>query len=94
MQLARLWGQVRPGFAQQVTLEERARGSDAWLPVAQVATDDHGYWTADYPVDRRADYRISWVEPPLLITSKPLLRTSGVLDIDAGRGRLRTSTGA
>jgi hypothetical protein len=88
-----LWGQVRPGLEQQVILQERDPGTTEWTAVAQITTDAHGYWTSDYPVDDRADYRFAWVEPPALLDAKPATRTSAVLDVDAGDGRYRTSAG-
>jgi hypothetical protein len=61
--------------------------------VEQFATDDHGYFTSDHPVDDRADYRVSWVEPAVLLEAKPRVRTSAVLRLDGRGGRYRTSTG-
>jgi hypothetical protein len=90
---ARLWGQVRPGSVRQVVLEERNAGTVLWRPVEQITTDAHGYFTSDYPVDDRADYRIVWVEPPVLLEAKPQARASAVLRLDRGPGRYRTSTG-
>jgi hypothetical protein len=90
---AQLWGQVRPGTAPQVALEERNPGTITWRPVEQVTTDAHGYFTSDYPVDDRADYRVSWVEPPVLLEAKPRVRTSAVLRLDGRGGRYRTATG-
>ena len=87
-----LWGQVRPGLAQQVVLQERLRRG-AWKTVQQVATDAHGYWTSGYPVDDRAAYRVSWLEPPALLSAKPRLRTSAVLRLGTGDKRVRTSAG-
>ena len=87
-----LWGQVRPGLVQQVVLQERLRRG-AWKTVQQVATDAHGYWTSGYPVDDRAAYRVSWLEPPALLSAKPRLRTSAVLRLGTGDTRVRTSAG-
>jgi len=88
---AQLWGQVRRGAAHQLFLQERNAGARAWRAVEQVSTDEHGYWTSDYPVDDRADYRVSWIEPPVLLEAKPVVRTSAVLRLEAGRGPVRTS---
>jgi hypothetical protein len=90
---AQLWGQVRPGLRHDVLLQERNAGAAAWRTVDQFPTDGQGYWTSDYPVDERARYRFSWEEPPALLSAKPRMRTSGVLDVDARRDRLRTSIG-
>ena len=79
--------------ATSCALQERKLGSTIWQDVAQITTDANGYWTADYPVDDRADYRVAWIDPPLLLDAKPLGHTSGVLSIAAGTGRLRTSSG-
>jgi hypothetical protein len=89
-----LWGQVRPGGVQLVTVEERAAGSGAWRRVAQAQTDARGYWTSRYRVKRRAAYRFTWVPGPALLGAQPRVATSGVLRI-AGSGRsLAASTGA
>jgi hypothetical protein len=90
---AQLWGQIRPGASHAASLQERNAGSTLWQDVAQITTDATGYWTSDYPVDERADYRVAWVDRPVTLEAKPLGHTSGVLDVDAGSGRLRTSSG-
>ena len=90
---ALLWGQVRPGGSHFVSLQERKLGSTIWQDVAPITTDANGYWTADYPVDEKADYRVAWIDPPLLLDAKPLGHTSAILSIAAGTGRLRTSSG-
>jgi hypothetical protein len=88
-----LWGQVRPGLQQQVFLQERDAGATIWKAVEQITTDASGYWTSDYPVDQRADYRFAWIEPPLLPDGKPVARTSAVLAADGRNGPLLTSAG-
>jgi hypothetical protein len=90
---ALLWGQVRPGGAHQLALQERDPGATLWQEVGQIATDAAGYWTSDYPVDERADYRVAWIDPPVLLDAKPATHTSAVLNVESGAGRLRTSTG-
>ena len=89
---ARLWGQVRPGLTQQVVLQERSRRGP-WKAVAQVSTDSHGYWTSQYPVDDRDTYRFTWLEPPALLSAKPRVRTSAVLQLATRDKRLRASAG-
>ena len=86
-------GRCGPAGATWCRCRSATLGSTIWQDVAQITTDANGYWTADYPVDERADYRVAWVDPPLLLDAKPLGHTSGVLNVDAGTGRLRTSTG-
>jgi hypothetical protein len=42
---SRLWGQVRPGGRQTVTVEQRKTPRAAWRRLAVVTTDARGYWT-------------------------------------------------
>jgi hypothetical protein len=55
---ARFWGQVRPGGATQVTLQQ-ATGT-RWTPVAQAFTNSHGYWTLDRPIGTPGRYRFTY----------------------------------
>jgi len=52
----RLWGQVRPGGAQQVTLERRSGA--AWARVATLTTSSRGSFTRTAP--RSGTYRFTW----------------------------------
>jgi hypothetical protein len=54
---SRLWGQVRPGGAQTVRVERRARGAKAYRAYATVRTDGRGYWTLKRRLSRGARYR-------------------------------------
>ena len=54
---SRLWGQVRPGGAQTVRVERRARGARAYRAYATVRTDGRGYWTLERRLSRGARYR-------------------------------------
>ena len=56
---ARLWGQVRPGGAHQVTVERKA-GSGGFVPVATLTTNAGGYFTATASVRRRGTFRFTW----------------------------------
>jgi hypothetical protein len=54
---SRLWGQARPGGAQTVRVERRARGATAYRLLATVRTDSRGYWTLKRRLTRGARYR-------------------------------------
>jgi hypothetical protein len=41
----RLWGQVRPGGRQTVTVQQRPRKARSWRTLAVVKTDARGYWS-------------------------------------------------
>lgn len=72
---ALFWGQVRPGGATQVTLEQ-ATGR-VWRALARLFTNAHGYWSEDRPLPRagrfRFSYRVAAVAggPPRTVTSLP-----------------------
>jgi hypothetical protein len=53
----RLWGQVRPGGRQTVTVQRRPRGSASWRTLATVTTDARGYWTLTRHLRRGTAYR-------------------------------------
>jgi hypothetical protein len=54
---SRLWGQVRPGGAQTVTVERRLPGATRYGVLAHVPTDARGYWTLKRRLIRGARYR-------------------------------------
>ena len=54
---SRLWGQARPGDAQTVTVERRARGAKRYTAIARLRTDARGYWTLKRRLSRGARYR-------------------------------------
>ena len=56
---AKLWGQVRPGGAHEVTVERKS-GAGAFAPVATVTTNAAGYFTATATVRRRGTFRFTW----------------------------------
>ena len=51
-----LWGQVRPGGAHPVLVQQRRRGG-SWTTVARVETDARGYWVRRIHFVRGASYR-------------------------------------
>ena len=55
---ARFWGQVRPGGATQITLQQ-ATGT-RWTAVARAFTNAHGYWTIDRPIGTPGRYRFTY----------------------------------
>ena len=54
---SRLWGQARPGDAQTVTVERRAKGARRYVAIARVRTDARGYWTIKRRLTPGARYR-------------------------------------
>jgi hypothetical protein len=54
---SRLWGQARPGDAQTVTVERRARGAKRYTVIARLRTDARGYWTLKRRLSRGSRYR-------------------------------------
>ena len=56
---ATLWGQVRPGGAHRVSIERRV-GRHPYRKVAEVGTDDQGYFRIQLPLSVAAKYRYSW----------------------------------
>jgi hypothetical protein len=61
---ARLWGQVRPGGAHDVSLQRRAPGSATWTTFRRLRTTGRGFFTLRVAVNRRLDYRFTWRESP------------------------------
>jgi hypothetical protein len=59
---ARLWGQVRPGGAHDVSLQRRAPGAATWTTFRRMRTTTRGFFTLRVAVNRRLDYRFTWRE--------------------------------
>ena len=57
--IASLWGQVRPGGSHIVTIERRL-GSHSYRKVADIETDDRGYFRVKLPLVITAKFRYSW----------------------------------
>ena len=53
----RLWGQVRPGGAATVTVQQRPHNSGSWRKLATVQTDARGYWSLTRHLKRGTAYR-------------------------------------
>ncbi len=71
----RFWGHVRPGGAHTVRVEHRRRSKGRFRLVAQVLTNDRGYFNFRLPGRSPGQYRYRYTEPA---------GTSGVLTV---RGR-------
>jgi hypothetical protein len=81
----RVWGQVRPGAAHEVTVERRS-GSGAWQPLASVRTDGEGYFTRTVPAGAGERLRMTWpsADPD---TGSSERRSSGAVTIGPRRAR-------
>ncbi|MCW3017680.1 MAG: hypothetical protein JWO02_4772 [Solirubrobacterales bacterium] len=55
---ARFWGQVRPGGASRVTLQQSVGSS--WKTLEEISTNAHGYWTSDRPLSQTARFRFTY----------------------------------
>jgi hypothetical protein len=53
----RLWGQMRPGGAHDVTVERRPRAGGRWGRLATVRTDGRGYWSLRRRLTPGSSYR-------------------------------------
>jgi hypothetical protein len=56
----RLWGQVRPGGAQTVSVQRSAPGSNRWTTIRRLRTDGRGFFVMRVRLTRRIDYRFTW----------------------------------
>lgn len=56
---AKLWGQVRPGGAREVTIERKSGKS--YSTVATVTTDANGYFVVRSRVTGKATFRFTWM---------------------------------
>ena len=55
---ARLWGQVRPGGAHDISVQKRPAGSGgAFVTIARLRTNESGYWAKIVPLGAKAEYR-------------------------------------
>jgi hypothetical protein len=68
----RLWGQVRPGGAQVVTVQRSTPGSGRWTTIRTLRTDARGFFALRVALPRRVDYRFTWRPTP----AAALLRVS------------------
>ena len=59
----RFWGQVRPGGAHSVRLEYRRRRGERFQHVAQLLTDELGYFSRRLPGRNPGQYRYRYTEP-------------------------------
>jgi hypothetical protein len=60
---ARFWGQVRPGGAHRVTLQQKTASGQFANLGAPMSTDGRGYWTRVLPAHRGATYRYIYTAP-------------------------------
>jgi hypothetical protein len=88
--LGRAWGQVRPGFGHTVTLLRRSAGQPEFSTVAELPTNGAGYFSRPLFVDRRAEYRFSWIAPGR-DGGDPVRRFSGIVDLRLPGTRLRAA---
>jgi hypothetical protein len=58
--VARLWGQVRPGDAHDVTIERKS--GSAWKPVASVRTDRYGTFRRDVRIGAKTTFRFRYAD--------------------------------
>jgi hypothetical protein len=58
--VARLWGQVRPGGARQVSVQRSTPGSGRWTTIRRLRTSGRGFFALRVRVMRRVDYRFTW----------------------------------
>jgi hypothetical protein len=56
----RLWGQVRPGGARDVSVQRRTPGSARWTTIRRLRTNGRGFFTLRAALTRRVDYRFTW----------------------------------
>jgi hypothetical protein len=56
---ARIWGQVRPGGRQTVTIQSRRKSAKQWRKVATVTTDGRGYFALKRKVSSKLVYRFT-----------------------------------
>ncbi|MCW2959167.1 MAG: hypothetical protein JWP18_1970 [Solirubrobacterales bacterium] len=58
---ARFWGQVRPGGATRVVLQQRS--GSAWKTVTERATDARGYWSVVRSLPKAGKFRFTYPAP-------------------------------
>jgi hypothetical protein len=80
---ARLWGQARPGGRHEVKVMRRAPGASEFVPIADVRSNEAGYWSTELTVWPGAEYRFSWMPDP----DREERRWSGVVDLGSAPGR-------
>jgi hypothetical protein len=76
----RLWGQVRPDAAPEVTVQIRARGASSYTDLATVRTAADGTWTHRLRLTTGASYRYLWTPKPSGLDLAATPRYSGTVD--------------
>ena len=60
---AKIWGQVRPGGATDVTVQAKVSGSTSYKSIASLRTNAQGFFSAKAYVKKRTSYRFEYGSP-------------------------------
>jgi hypothetical protein len=83
---ARLWGQVRPGNTQRVTVQRRKPGAKRWVTVKTLSTNGSGYWRLAQTVKATTDYRFTWRPTDAYGSATGPVKASDILRAAVRRG--------